>query len=66
MENNRVGVDLAKNVYQAHGVDRKDKPVWRRQLSRYNWRAAIVKKVEQCVSLLVSKIPTSSPRSSPT
>ena len=34
MEIIRVGVDLAKNVYQVHGVDRKDKPVWRRSLRR--------------------------------
>jgi len=46
MEIIRVGVDLAKNVYQVHGVDRKDEPVWRRQLSRQSWLAAIVKKVE--------------------
>lgn len=46
MEIIRVGVDLAKNLYQVHGVDRKDKPVWRRQLSRQKWLAAIVKKVE--------------------
>ena len=44
MEIVRVGVDLAKNVYQVHGVDRKDRPVWRRQLSRRNWLAAIVNK----------------------
>jgi hypothetical protein len=43
MEIIRVGVDLAKNLYQVHGVDRKDKSVWRRQLSRQNWLAAIVK-----------------------
>ena len=30
----RVGVDLAKNVFQVHGVDRDEKPVWRRKLSR--------------------------------
>ena len=24
----RVGVDLAKNVFQVHGVDRQEKPVW--------------------------------------
>ena len=30
----RVGVDLAKNVFQVHGVDRSEKPVWRRKLSR--------------------------------
>ena len=33
----RVGVDLAKNVFQVHGVDRHEKAVWRRRLSRENW-----------------------------
>jgi transposase len=33
----RVGVDLAKNVFQVHGVDRNEKPVWRRRLSRKKW-----------------------------
>jgi hypothetical protein len=26
----RVGVDLAKNVFQVHGVDRCEKVVWRK------------------------------------
>jgi hypothetical protein len=26
----RVGIDLAKNVFQIHGVDRHGKAVWRR------------------------------------
>lgn len=30
----RVGVDLAKNVFQLHGVDRLEEPVWRRKLVR--------------------------------
>ena len=30
MEIIRVGVDLAKNVFQLHGVDRHEKPVWKR------------------------------------
>jgi transposase len=30
----RVGVDLAKNVFQVHGVDRNEKLVWRRKLNR--------------------------------
>jgi transposase len=30
----RVGVDLAKNVFQLHGVDRSEKTVWRRKLVR--------------------------------
>ena len=25
----RVGVDLAKNVFHVHGVDRKEEAVWR-------------------------------------
>lgn len=24
----RIGVDLAKNVFQVHGADRSEKPVW--------------------------------------
>ena len=46
MEIIRVGVDLAKSVYQVHGVDRKDKPVWRRQLSHGKWLAAMTEKVQ--------------------
>ena len=33
----RVGVDLAKNVFQVHGVDRNEKAVWRRKLARETW-----------------------------
>jgi transposase len=33
----RVGVDLAKNVFQLHGVDRSEKPVWRRKLAVVTW-----------------------------
>ncbi len=32
-----VGVDLAKNVFQLHGVDRSGKAVWRRRLRRHQW-----------------------------
>ena len=32
----RVGVDLAKNVFQVHSVDRKEKALWRRRLTREN------------------------------
>ena len=42
----RVGVDLAKNVFQVHGVDRSEKPVWRRKLSRANWLKALLERVE--------------------
>ena len=37
----RVGVDLAKNVFQVHGVDRHEKAVWRRRLTRENWLKAL-------------------------
>ena len=42
----RVGVDLAKNVFQVHGVDRREKPVWCRRLSREKWLKVLLKKVE--------------------
>ena len=31
MELIRVGVDLAKNVFQVHGVDQSEKPAWQRR-----------------------------------
>ena len=39
----RVGVDLAKNVFQVHGVDQDEKPVWRRKLKRSEWVKALQK-----------------------
>ena len=42
----RVGVDLAKNVFQVHGVDRNEKPVWRRRLTRSNWLRVMLETVE--------------------
>lgn len=37
MEISRVGVDLAKNVFQLHGADDKGETVWKRKLSRDKW-----------------------------
>ena len=37
MKISRVGVDLAKNVYQLHGVDAREHVVWQRRLRRGNW-----------------------------
>lgn len=37
----RVGVDLAKNVFQVHGVDQGEKPVWRRKFKRSEWVKAL-------------------------
>lgn len=46
MKLSRVGVDLAKNVYQLHGVDRSGKTVWKRRLRRNQWLQALMDKVE--------------------
>ena len=42
----RVGVDLAKNVFQVHGVDRHEKAAWRRRLKRENWVSVLQETVE--------------------
>jgi len=42
----RVGVDLAKNVFQVHGVERNEKAVWRRKLTRENWVKVLLDTVE--------------------
>jgi transposase len=42
----RVGVDLAKNVFQVHGVDRKEKAIWRRRLTRERWLETLLEKLE--------------------
>ena len=42
----RIGVDLAKNVFQVHGVDRLEKAVWRKKLSRAEWLKAVLAKIE--------------------
>jgi transposase len=42
MKLSRVGVDLAENVYQLHGVDRHGKSVWKRRLRRKQWLQALL------------------------
>ncbi|MGB5705708.1 MAG: IS110 family transposase [Arenicellales bacterium] len=46
MKIKRIGVDLAKNVYQLHGVDRGDKCLWKRRLKRGNWLKVLFEKAE--------------------
>jgi len=41
----RVGVDLAKNVFQVHGVDRGERAVWRRRLRREDWMKVLSQRV---------------------
>lgn len=45
MEIIRVGVDLAKNVFQLHGVDRHEKAVWKRSLRRGQWVQELQRRV---------------------
>jgi len=47
MQITRVGVDLAKNVFQVHGVDRGGRCVWRRQLRRSQLLAVLSEKLER-------------------
>ncbi len=46
MKLSRVGVDLAKNVFQLHGVDRTGQSVWRRRLRRDQWLKVLLAKIE--------------------
>jgi transposase len=46
MELKRVGVDLAKHVFQVHGVDRREKAVWQKRLSRGRWLQVVSTTVE--------------------
>ena len=41
----RVGVDLAKEVFHVHGVNRKEEVVWRRKLRRSNWLKVVMEKL---------------------
>lgn len=42
----RIGVDLAKNVFQIHGVDNHEKPAWRQRLTRERWLQTVLEKIE--------------------
>ncbi len=46
MNLSRVGIDLAKNIFQLHGVGRQGKAVWRRRLRRDNWLKVLQETVE--------------------
>ncbi len=42
----RVGIDLAKNIFQLHGVDRHGKAIWRRRLTRDKWLKVLLENTE--------------------
>jgi hypothetical protein len=41
-----VGVDLAKNVFQLHGIDRHGQAAWRRRLRRKQWLKVLLETAE--------------------
>lgn len=42
MKLNRVGIDLAKNVFQLHGVDRHEQTIFKRRLKRGQWQRVLL------------------------
>ena len=46
MKLSRVGIDLAKNVFQLHGVDRHGKAIWKRRLKRDQWLQVVLDRAE--------------------
>ena len=42
----RIGVDLAKNVFQIHGVDCHELPIWRQRLPRDRWLQTVLENIE--------------------
>ena len=46
MKISRVGIDLAKNVFQLQGVDHKGKAVWKRRLKRDKWLDVLYQSVD--------------------
>ncbi len=46
MKLSRIGIDLAKNVFQLHGVERHGKTVWKRRLKRNQWLKVLLDKIE--------------------
>jgi len=46
MKLTRVGVDLAKQVFQVHGIDRAEQPIWCKRLKRSRWIAELERAVD--------------------
>jgi len=43
MQLTRIGIDIAKQIFQVHGVDRHEQPIWRKRLSREQFLKAVLK-----------------------
>ena len=50
MKLNRIGIDLANNVFQLHGVDRHEKAIFKRRLKRDQWLRVLLENTDtDCV-----------------
>ena len=50
MEVKRVGIDLAKNVFQLHGVDRHEQAVFKRRLKRDQWLRVLLDNTDPTIA----------------
>lgn len=59
MKIKRIGVDIAKNVFHVHGVDRHGSLIWQRKLKRNEWISAVCEKVEPGAQVAMEACATS-------
>ena len=59
MKIKRIGVDIAKNVFHVHAVDRNGKLLWQRKLKRNEWIAAVREKAEPGTEIAMEACATS-------
>ena len=59
MKIKRIGVDIAKNVFHGHGVDRHESLIWQRKLKRDEWISAVCEKVEPGAQIAMEACATS-------
>ena len=59
MKIKRIGVDIAKNVFHVHGVDRYGKLLWQKKLKRKEWIAAVREKAEPGTEIAMEACATS-------
>jgi len=48
MKLTRIGVDIAKQVFQLHGTDRSERTVWWRRVTRERWLQTLREVAEPC------------------
>jgi len=59
MKIKRIGVDIAKNVFHVHGVDRQGNLLWQKKLKRNEWVSAVREKAEPGTEIAMEACATS-------